>query len=175
MVPGNFVQAVLQQRALYRRQPGHLPRAFFEHPVQAAIGLAFENVATGGQMQVGEQFADLGAMLAVGLLDVLAGQSWLQQRRLAGQLAQGDAVCGTQGIRHWQVGIVQHIEQFDEKRQILHRAALDQGQDKLALLQADEEIAVFGAGGDPLEITQAAKAVRGKKGFQLRPGQGSED
>jgi hypothetical protein len=67
---------------------------------------------------------------------------------------------------------VQHVEQFDEERHFLHRATLDQGQDEFALLQADKEIGVFAAGGNPLEIKQAAEAVRGEKGFQLGPSQG---
>ena len=73
-----------------------------------------------------------------------------------------------------QIGLVQHVEQVDEERHLLHRAALDQGQDELALLQADKEIGVFAAGGDPLEIEQAAEPVRGEKGFQLGPSQGGE-
>ena len=121
-----------------------------------------------------EQFADLRAMLCVGFLDVLAGQARLQQRRLACQFAQGDAVSGAQRVRHRQVGLVQHVEQLDEERHLLNRAALDQGQDEFALLQADKEIGVFATGGNPLEIKQAAEPVRGEKGFQLGPSQGGE-
>ena len=98
----------------------------------------------------------------------------MQQRRFAGQFAQGHAVGGAQGVRHRQVGVVEHVEQFDEERHFLHRAALDQGQDELTLFQADEEIGVFATRGDPLEIKQAAEPVRGKKGFQLGPSQGGE-
>ena len=99
-----------------------------------------------------QQLADLGAVLGVGLLDVLAGQARLQQRRLAGQLTQGNAVGSAQGVRHRQVSLMQDIQQLDEERHFLHRAALDQGQDEFALLQADEEVGVFATGGDPLEI-----------------------
>ena len=64
--------------------------------------------------------------------------------------------------------------QVDEERHLLHRAALDQGQDEFTLLQADEEIGIFAAGSNPLEIKQTAKPVRGEKGFQLGPSQGGE-
>ena len=149
-------------------------RALLQHPVQAAIGLALDHVGLGRQVQMAEQLAHLSAMLRVGFLDVLARQTWLQQRRFAGQFAQGDAVGGAQGIRHRQVGVVQHVEQFDEERHLLNRTTLDQGQDKFALLQADKEIGVFATGGNPLEIKQAAEPVRGEKGFQLGPSQGGE-
>ncbi|WP_250145421.1 hypothetical protein, partial [Escherichia coli] len=49
---------------------------------------------------------------------------------------------------------------------VLHRAALDQGQDELAVFQADEEVAVLGAFGDATEIPQAAQVVGGEEGFQ---------
>jgi len=113
-------------------------------------------------------------MLGIGVLDVIAGHTRLQQRRLARQFAQGHAVCSAKRVRHRQVSVVQHIKQFDEERHFLNRAALDQGQDKLALLQADEEIGVFATGGNPLEIEQAAEPVWGEKGFQLGPSQGGE-
>src|SRR3546814_710710 len=73
-----------------------------------------------------------------------------------------------------QVGVMQHIQQLEEERHFLHRTAFHQGQDKLTLLQADKKIGVFAASGDPLEIKQAAEPVRGEKGFQLGPSQGSE-
>ena len=69
-------------------------RALFQHPVQAAIGLALDHVGLGRQMQMAEQLAHLSAMLRIGFLDVLACQTWLQQRRFAGQFAQGDAIGG---------------------------------------------------------------------------------
>ncbi|EJT85725.1 hypothetical protein PPS11_04775 [Pseudomonas putida S11] len=43
------------------------------------------------------------------------------------------------------------------------------------VFEADEEIAVLGAGGDALEIEQTTQRVRRQKGFQLRPGHGGED
>lgn len=63
---------------------------------------------------------------------------------------------------------MEHVEQFDEERQVLHRAALDQGQDELAVFQADEEVAVLGAFGDATEIPQAAQVVGDEEGFQGR-------
>jgi len=69
---------------------------------------------------------------------------------------------------------VEHIEQFDEERHFLHRAALNQGQDEFALFQADKEVGVFATSGNPLEIEQAAEPIRGEKGFQLGPSQGGE-
>ncbi|EPN37891.1 hypothetical protein A245_39456 [Pseudomonas syringae pv. actinidiae ICMP 19096] len=66
---------------------------------------------------------------------------------------------------------MQHIEQFDEERHLLHRAALDQCQDKFTLLQADEVIGVFTTGGNALIVKQAAEPVRGEKCFQLGPSQ----
>ncbi|MNE47233.1 hypothetical protein D3C80_1416270 [compost metagenome] len=148
--------------------------ALFEHPVQAAIGLALDHLVFGCQVQMPQQFPDLHTVLRVGDFDVLAGQAWLQQRRLARQLAQGDTLGGAQRIGHRQVGVVQHVEQLDEERHFLRRATLNQGQDKLALLQADEVVGVFTARGDPLEIKQAAEPIRGEKGFQLGPSQGGE-
>src|SRR5690606_5840229 len=47
------------------------------------------------------------------------------------------------------------------------RAALDQGQDIFALLQADEEVAVLGASDDTMEVTQAPQPDRRQKGFQF--------
>ncbi|MNJ52305.1 hypothetical protein D3C77_476350 [compost metagenome] len=114
-------------------------------------------------------------MLVVDVLDVLAGQARLQQRRFAGQLAQRHAVIATQGVRHRQVSVVQYIKQLDEERQVLDRPAFDQRQHVLSLFQTDKEVAVLGAGGNALEVPQAAQAVRRQKGFQLRPGQGGED
>ena len=167
----DFVQRPLQQIALPGIQVRQQLRALLLHPVQAAIGLALDHVGLGRQVQMSQQLADLSAMLRVGVLDVLAGQTWLQQRRFAGQFAQRDAVGGAQGVRHRQIGVVQHVEQFDEERHLLHRTTLDQGQDKFALLQADKEIGVFATGGNPLEIKQAAEPVWGEKGFQLGPSQ----
>ena len=51
-------------------------------------------------MQVAKQFANLGAMLGVGLTNMLARQARLQQRRLALEFAQGLAVNGAQGEWH---------------------------------------------------------------------------
>ncbi|KPW97231.1 hypothetical protein ALO79_200149 [Pseudomonas syringae pv. castaneae] len=128
----------------------------------------------GCQVQTRQQLADLGAMLRIGLFDMLASQARLQQRRFAGQLPERNTVGGAQRIRHRQIGLMQYVQQFDEERHFLHRAAFDQGQDEFTLLQTDKEIGVFAAGGDPLEIKQAAEPVRGKKGFQLGPSQGGE-
>ncbi len=66
---------------------------------------------------------------------------------------------------------MQHVEQFDEERHLLNRAALDQRQDELALLQADEVIGVFTTGSDALIVKQTAEPVRGEKCFQLGPSQ----
>mgnify|MGYP000542296747 CR=1 FL=1 len=66
------------------------------------------------------------------------------------------------------------VQQFDEERHFLHGAAFNQGQDKFALFQADEEIGVFATGGNSLEIKQATEPVWGEKGFQLGPSQGGE-
>lgn len=122
-------------------------------------------------MQVGQQLADLHAMLGVRLADVLARQTRLQKRRFVCQLAQRLTVGGAQRIRHWQIGFMQHVEQFDEERHLLNRAALDQRQDELALLQADEVIGVFTTGSDALIVKQTAEPVRGEKCFQLGPSQ----
>ncbi|MCY1448246.1 hypothetical protein D9M71_649020 [compost metagenome] len=175
LVLAHLVQASLQQLALSGVQARHQFGAGFQHPVQAAVGLALQDLVTGGQVQVPEQLAHLHAVLIVGGLDVFARQPWLQQRRLAGQLSQGHAVVATQGVRYRQVGLMQHIEQFDEERQVLDRPAFDQRQHVLSLFQTDKEVAVLGAGGNALEVPQAAQAVRRQKGFQLRPGQGGED
>ncbi|MNT32059.1 hypothetical protein D3C72_1679210 [compost metagenome] len=158
-----------------RVQARHQFSTGLQHPVQAAVGLAFQHLVTGGQVQVAKPFADLHTMLIVDFLDVLAGQPRLQQRRLAGQLAQGHTVSAAQGVRHRQVGVMQHVEQFNEERQVLDRSAFDQRQHVLSLFQTDKEVAVLGAGGNALEVPQAAQAVRRQKGFQLRPGQGGED
>ena len=168
-------QRIAQQALLGLVEVRNKLRALAEHPLQAAVGLAFKYLfALGGQVQVAEQFANLGAMLRIGLLDVLARQARLQQGRFALEFAQSDAVGSAQGVRHGQVGVVEHVEQFDEERHFRHRATLNQGQDELALLQADKEIGVFAAGGNPLEIKQAAEPIRGEKGFQLGPSQGGE-
>ncbi|MNP28176.1 hypothetical protein D3C76_1211260 [compost metagenome] len=106
---------------------------------------------------------------------MLARQPWLQQRRLAAQLAQAVAVAIPNGVGHRHVGVVQGVEQFDEERHVLAGPTLDQRQDELPLFEADEEIAVLGAGGDALEIEQTTQRVRRQKGFQLRPGHGGED
>ena len=170
----DFFQSPLQQVFLLGIQVRQKLRALFLHPVEAAIGFALDHVGLGRQVQVTEQLADLRAMLRIGLLDVLAGQARLQQRWLAGQFAQGNTVGGAQGVRHRQIGFVKHVEQFDEERHLLNWTTLDQGQDEFALLQADKEIGVFATGGNPLEIKQAAEAIRGEKSFQLGPSQGSE-
>ena len=47
---------------------------------------------------------------------------------------------------------MQHVEQLDEERHVFARAAFDQRQDELTLFEAYEEIAVFGAGGNALEV-----------------------
>ena len=70
---------------------------------------------------------------------------------------------------------MQHIEQFDEERQVLARAAFDQRQNVLSPLQADEEVAVLAAGGDALEVTQAPQPVRRQKGFEFFALQGREN
>ncbi|MNR12634.1 hypothetical protein D3C85_1290010 [compost metagenome] len=174
-LPGDFFQCLLQQIFLLWIQVRQKLRALFQHPVQATISLALDHVfRLGRQVQMTEQLTDLGTMLRVGLLDVLAGQARLQQRRLAGQFAQRHAIGGADRVRHRQVGLVQHVEQLDEERHLLDRAALDQGQDEFTLLEADEEIGVFATGGNPLEIKQAAEAIRGEKSFQLGPSQGGE-
>jgi hypothetical protein len=67
---------------------------------------------------------------------------------------------------------MEHVEQFDEEWHFLHGAAFNQGQDVLALFQADKEIGVFATSGNPLEVKQAAEPVGGEKGFQLGPSQG---
>ena len=85
------------------------------------------------------------AVMSVGLAHMLAGKARLQQRRFLRQAAQCLAVLRAQGVGHRQTGIVEYVEQFDEERQVGHRAALHQGQNVLALLQADEEVAVFAA------------------------------
>ncbi|EPN56582.1 hypothetical protein A235_34406, partial [Pseudomonas syringae pv. actinidiae ICMP 19079] len=53
-----------------------------EHPVKTTVGLALKHLLTGSQVQVGQQLANLHAMLGIGLADVLARQPRLQQRRL---------------------------------------------------------------------------------------------
>ncbi|MNV81791.1 hypothetical protein D3C71_1754790 [compost metagenome] len=96
-----------------------------------------------------------------------AGQARLQQRRQPGQLAQRLAVPGAHRVGHRQAGAVQHVEQGDEEAQVLPRATLDQGQYVFAVLQTDEEVAVLRAGGDALELQQAAEPVGGEEGFQF--------
>ncbi|MNT13290.1 hypothetical protein D3C72_1482550 [compost metagenome] len=125
-------------------------------------------------MNARQQVADFLAMVRVGQADVLARQARLQQRRLLRQAAQRFAALGAQGIGHRQAGLMQDIEQFDEERQVGAGAALDQGQDELALLQADEEVAVLAARGYALEVAQATQAIRREKGFQLVTLQGGE-
>ncbi|MCY1454983.1 hypothetical protein D9M71_720850 [compost metagenome] len=70
---------------------------------------------------------------------------------------------------------MQGVEQLDEERHVLAGPTLYQRQDELPLFEADEEIAVLGAGGNALEVEQTAQLVRRQKGFQLRPGHGGED
>ena len=105
---------------------------------------------------------------------MLARQARLQQRRLALELAQGLAVNGAQGERHRQIGVMQHIQQLDKERHFLDRAALNQGQDKLTLLQADEVVGIFAARSNPLEIEQTPEFIRRKEGFQLAASQWGE-
>ncbi len=69
---------------------------------------------------------------------------------------------------------MEHVEQFDEKWQVGHRAAFDQGQDVLALLQADEEVAVFATRSNALEVTQPPKPVGRQEDFELMTLQGGE-
>ncbi len=54
-----------------------------QHPVQPAIRLALHYLLACRQMQIGQQFADLHAMLSIRFTDVLARQARLQQRRFA--------------------------------------------------------------------------------------------
>ncbi|MOA54184.1 hypothetical protein D3C78_1777590 [compost metagenome] len=75
---GDFFQCPLQQIFLLRFEVRKKLRAFFQHPVQAAIGLALDHVGLGRQVQMSKQFTDLDTMLRVRLLDVLAGQARLQ-------------------------------------------------------------------------------------------------
>ena len=175
LVGFDLAQRVLQQALLRVVKVRNQLRTFGEHPVQPAISLALQHfLALSGQVQMAEQVANLGAMLCVGFLDMFAGQAWLQQRRFALQFAQGHAVGGAQRIGHRQVSVMEHVEQFDEKRHFCDWAALNQGQDEFALFQADKEVGVFATGGNPLEIKQAAEPVRGEKGFQLGPSQRGE-
>ncbi|MCY1410674.1 hypothetical protein D9M71_260450 [compost metagenome] len=148
--------------------------AFVEHPGQPAIAGAFEDRAAGRQVQARQQGADFRAVMGVGLPFMAARQAGLQQCRLALQLAQRLAVAGAHGVGHRQVGRVQHVEQGDEERQVLHRAALDQGQDVFALFQADEEVAVFRSLGDAAEVRQPAEPVGGEEFFQHRAFEGGE-
>ncbi|MNG31788.1 hypothetical protein D3C84_1176600 [compost metagenome] len=53
-------------------------RALLQHPVQTTIGFALDHVGLSRQVQVRKQFAHLRAVLRVGLLDMFAGQAWLQ-------------------------------------------------------------------------------------------------
>ncbi|MCY1179462.1 hypothetical protein D9M73_198660 [compost metagenome] len=149
-------------------------RTFSEHPVQAAIALALQHSFAGGQVQARQQGADFGAVVGIGLVHMLACQARLQQRRLAGQFAQGFAASGAQRERDRQVRVVEHVQQFDEERQVLDRPALHQGQYVFTLFQADEEVAVLGAFGDALEIPQPAQPVGGEESFQFRAFKGSE-
>ncbi len=144
----------------------------FQHPGQATVARAFEDAPAGGGVKVAEQIAHFLAVVGVRLPLVAAGQARLQQRRLAFETAQGLAVAGAQGVGHRQAVLVEHVEQFDEERQVLHRAALDQGQDELAVFQADEEVAVLGAFGDATEIPQAAQVVGARKASRVERSSG---
>ena len=175
LVRGDFRQRRLQQRGLLLVQARQQFGARFQHPVQAPVGAALDDALAGGQVNVRQQLADLGTVLVVRQLDVLARQTRLQQRRLAAQFAQAMPFAVAQGIGHGHVGIVQHVEQFDEERHVFSRPTLDQCEDELPFFQADEEIAVLGTGGDALEVEQAAQLVWRQKGFQLRPGHRGED
>ncbi|MOA24554.1 hypothetical protein D3C78_1452350 [compost metagenome] len=125
-------------------------------------------------MQARQQPADFLAVMGVGLPFVATGQARLQQCGLAFQLAQGLAILGTHGVGHRQVGGMQHIEQGDEERQVLRRTALDQGQDVLAMLQADEEVAVLRTFGDATEVLQTTQSIGGQEFFQHRTLKGGE-
>ena len=70
-------------------------------------------------------------------------------------------------IGHRQLGPVQAVEQFDDKRQALRIAALDQGQHKLAAGAADEEVAVLAAALNALNVDQPTDLKPVKKGIQL--------
>ena len=172
---GHLVQAVAQQRQLFVVQLQGQHRAFFEHPVEAAVAAAFQNLLAGRQVQARQPGADFRAVVGVGLADVLAGQARLQQRRLAGQFAQGLAALRRHRIGHRQAGLVQALQQFDEERHVGARTALHQGEDELAAFQADEEVAVLAAGGNALEVLQAAEPVGFEEDFQLRAFEGCED
>ena len=171
---GDLLQRITQQRQRLLVELQGLARAFGEHPVQPAITASFDGSGPRRQVNVRQQAADFLAVVGIGLAHVLAGQPRLQQCRLLGQAAQGQAILGAQGVGHRQAGIVQDVEQFDEERQVGHRAALDQGQNVFALLQADEEIAVFAARRNTLEITQAPEPVGRQEDFELMTLQGGE-
>mgnify|MGYP000926781069 CR=1 FL=1 len=70
------------------------------------------------------------------------------------ELLQDLALPVSEGVRHRQSGLLQALEQADQKRQIRRWATLDQGQDIFAMLGGNEEVAVLGAPGDAAEVDQ---------------------
>lgn len=60
---GHLVQAVAQQRQLFVMQLQGQHRAFFEHPVEAAVAAAFQNMLAGRQVQARQPGADFRAVV----------------------------------------------------------------------------------------------------------------
>src|SRR5690606_39559377 len=63
--------------------------------------------------------------------------------------------------------LMQVIEQRHHERQLIHRAAFDQGQNVLAALGSDEEVAVFGSAGNAAVVDQPPEVEPPEKGFEL--------
>ncbi|MCY1431730.1 hypothetical protein D9M71_477060 [compost metagenome] len=164
----DFLQRITQQRQRRLVQLQGQGRTFVEHPDQAAVAPALQHPLAGGQVQARQQGADLGTVVGIGFAHMRARQTRLQQCRLLRQLAQGLAAFRAQGVGHRQAGVVEHVEQFDEERQVVAGTALHQGQYVFTLFQADEEVAVLGAFGNALEILQPTQPVGGEEGFQFR-------
>src|SRR5690606_32234245 len=62
---------------------------------------------------------------------------------------------------------MQVIEQRHHERQLIHRAAFDQGQNVLAALGGDEEVAVFGSAGNAAVVDQPPEVEPPEKGLEL--------
>ena len=142
-----------QRQMVFRQAQGHAG-ALLQHPIESAVAGAVQRRVAGGQVHARQPVAQFRALLCIRPLHMTTRQAGLQQRRLVGESPQGVAVAGAQGKGHCQIGAVQNIQQLDDERQLIVRAALDQCQDEFALFQADEVVAVLGAFSDALEVHQ---------------------
>lgn len=151
-------------------------RAFAEHPVQPAISVLRSStfspcVAKCRWPSRSPTWAQCWALASLMCLPARRGCS---NAGLPASSRKATPSVVRRRARAGRSDTVEHVEQFDEERHFCDRAAFNQGQDELALLQADKKIGVFATSGNPLEVKQASSPIGGKKGFQLGPSQGGK-